>query len=271
MADETIPQSRPVVTRAEAKAAGLKRYFTGKACKRGHVAERLLSTGVCLECSRQWDRAWFAANPDKAHAKAKKRYAADPEAMKDKSKAWARLHPEANRKYISTHKERLNEKRRDRRAANPEITRSQKQAHRLSNLEKYRERERRVAERFREKNIKRALLWAKNNPNGVRAQQALRRARHNKAPGRHTAKDIREIYEQQGGMCFYCFEPLPQDFAVDHFYPLSRGGSNWPENLRGACKRCNNRKYNRDPVEFMTNDKVCRDASAFPRFQFRLA
>jgi 5-methylcytosine-specific restriction endonuclease McrA len=38
--------------RVAAKAAGLKRYFTGKPCKHGHIAERLVSCGLCVECSK---------------------------------------------------------------------------------------------------------------------------------------------------------------------------------------------------------------------------
>lgn len=40
------------VTRAEAKAQGLTRYFTGKPCKHGHVAERLTSCNICVVCNR---------------------------------------------------------------------------------------------------------------------------------------------------------------------------------------------------------------------------
>jgi 5-methylcytosine-specific restriction endonuclease McrA len=36
--------------RKDALALGLKRYFTGVACCRGHVAERRTSTGQCLLC-----------------------------------------------------------------------------------------------------------------------------------------------------------------------------------------------------------------------------
>lgn len=39
-----------IITRADAKARGLKRYFTGRACKHGHVAERITSGGSCYEC-----------------------------------------------------------------------------------------------------------------------------------------------------------------------------------------------------------------------------
>lgn len=41
-----------VITRSEAKALGLKRYFTGKPCKRGHVTTRKVSDKSCRECNR---------------------------------------------------------------------------------------------------------------------------------------------------------------------------------------------------------------------------
>lgn len=40
-------------TRAEALALGLPRYFTGKPCKHGHVADRRVTVG-CSECLRQY-------------------------------------------------------------------------------------------------------------------------------------------------------------------------------------------------------------------------
>ena len=57
------------LSRAEAKAQGLTRYFTGKPCKRGHVSERLTSNYCCVECKRprerQACRMYYAANPEK--------------------------------------------------------------------------------------------------------------------------------------------------------------------------------------------------------------
>ena len=40
------------ISRSEAKAQGLKRYFTGTPCKHGHVSERITSNGDCLGCSK---------------------------------------------------------------------------------------------------------------------------------------------------------------------------------------------------------------------------
>lgn len=44
-----------IISRKEAKALGLKRYFTGAACLRGHCCERYVEGSTCVECkfSRQ--------------------------------------------------------------------------------------------------------------------------------------------------------------------------------------------------------------------------
>lgn len=49
MPDDSLPQ---IISRSEAKAAGLKRYFTGKACKRNHISERSVANLTCLACQR---------------------------------------------------------------------------------------------------------------------------------------------------------------------------------------------------------------------------
>jgi hypothetical protein len=41
-----------IINRQQARDRSLKRYFTGGACKRGHVAQRLTSNGNCIECTK---------------------------------------------------------------------------------------------------------------------------------------------------------------------------------------------------------------------------
>lgn len=43
-------------TRAQAKRDGDKYYFTGKECHQGHLSERFVSNGSCIEC-RQMDKS----------------------------------------------------------------------------------------------------------------------------------------------------------------------------------------------------------------------
>jgi hypothetical protein len=45
-----------IISRKEAKAQGLKRYFTGKPCKHGHIAERHME-GKCAKCAENWKKA----------------------------------------------------------------------------------------------------------------------------------------------------------------------------------------------------------------------
>lgn len=45
--------THPILSlRADAKAAGAKHYFTGVRCGRGHLAERYVTDGKCVVCSR---------------------------------------------------------------------------------------------------------------------------------------------------------------------------------------------------------------------------
>lgn len=46
-----------IVTRRDAIASGLSRYFLGKPCRRGHLTERYTTSGLCVECRRYWN-AW---------------------------------------------------------------------------------------------------------------------------------------------------------------------------------------------------------------------
>lgn len=40
-----------IVTRMEAAKAGLNRFYTGKECRNGHLAERYVLNGTCVECA----------------------------------------------------------------------------------------------------------------------------------------------------------------------------------------------------------------------------
>lgn len=46
-------KDQPRLTRAEARAAGLSRYFTGQPCPKGHVAERYTNNYSCVVCYRE--------------------------------------------------------------------------------------------------------------------------------------------------------------------------------------------------------------------------
>lgn len=53
-----------LISRSQAKRAGLKTYFNGKACPQGHVAVRKVGSGTCVECSKSATKMWREENQD---------------------------------------------------------------------------------------------------------------------------------------------------------------------------------------------------------------
>lgn len=59
-----------IISWSEAKARGLKRYYTAKPCKNGHIAPRYVASFICVECQlainpkkkAEYNRRWRAAN-----------------------------------------------------------------------------------------------------------------------------------------------------------------------------------------------------------------
>lgn len=73
-----------ILTRAQARAAGAVRYFTGKPCVHGHVAERFTSVGTCCACSRKRYAEWRAAGKASNWRKAnRERILAQQQAYRD--------------------------------------------------------------------------------------------------------------------------------------------------------------------------------------------
>lgn len=71
---------------------GVNRYFTGKPCVHGHVAERDTKGGKCQECNRVHVRKWAAEFPDKKKDQNYRRYWSDPEARRRSARQYAAEH-----------------------------------------------------------------------------------------------------------------------------------------------------------------------------------
>ena len=84
-----------------------------------------------------------------------------------------------------------------------------------------------------------ASRWAKKNPEKAKANTYRRLARLKSAPGAFTGKQLLKVLEKYGRRCVYCGEAYE---CIDHVIPLSRGGSNYPSNLRPSCLPCNSSK-----------------------------
>lgn len=83
-----------VITFSQARAKGLKRYYTGKPCSKGHICERDTSKGMCVDCERERSRikslGGYARNKAKNPEKLKHWYAERYEREKEVRKQRAR-------------------------------------------------------------------------------------------------------------------------------------------------------------------------------------
>jgi 5-methylcytosine-specific restriction endonuclease McrA len=217
-----------IVTCDEAKARGLSRYFTGKPCTRGHIAQRQVSSGSCVECHKITVRRHYEQNREAYLERAKASYAADKPKGIQRSKEWAA----ANKDWIKALK-------------------ALSRARRREALRKYHAQWcKDNAERLREVRKK----WADDNRERVRllgrVKESRRRERKDASGEQWTADDAERIMDSQRGKCACCGIKL-RKFHVDHIIPLARGGSNAPDNIQILCPPCNMNKRALDPITFM--------------------
>jgi 5-methylcytosine-specific restriction endonuclease McrA len=84
-----------------------------------------------------------------------------------------------------------------------------------------------------------------------------RRARKRAAPGNFTGADARKLFVAQEGFCAACYASIIDGYHVDHIMPLSRGGSNWPDNLQLLCPPCNHSKGAKTMSEWRGKQNGC--------------
>lgn len=69
----------------------------------------------------------------------------------------------------------------------------------------------------------------------------------------------KEVISKTGGYCFYCAKNLIENniWEMDHFYPHRRGGIDSVINLVPTCAQCNERKWSKNPVDFILELWTC--------------
>ena len=119
---------------------------------------------------------------------------------------------------------------------------------RATHREKDRENKRHYYARNRERSKAAVAAYRLANPEVVRVVRRLRRAREVAALGAFTTAQWLELVHLYDGRCGYC--GIAATLEPDHRVPLSRGGSNWIENIIPCCRPCNTRKRTATEDEF---------------------
>lgn len=88
--------------------------------------------------------------------------------------------------------------------------------------------------------------YIENHRPKVREKNRRRAATRRGADGYCSLEQLHARIEYYGGRCWLCgcdwYALLAYDQTIDHIKPVSKGGSEWPANLRPACRSCNSAK-----------------------------
>lgn len=77
-----------IISRADAKARGLKFYFTEKSCPKGHIAKKRVSSRNCVICEIERSREYKKNNRDRVNEYAAERYAKNPDRVREIARNW---------------------------------------------------------------------------------------------------------------------------------------------------------------------------------------
>lgn len=213
-----------IIKKSVAREHGLRYYAIAKLCPGGHFSERWVSGGSCVSCR-------------------------DERAVRD-----ADYIKQRDLEYRTRAKDKILATKRAYYAKNRDSAKEYLEKYRKENPEKCKKWQRDYYLRNSERIKKTASNYRAENPALISALKHARRAKIKMSEGSHDKDDILNLLSKQKEKCASCGERLKTSgngiYHVDHIYPISKGGSNWPSNLQLLCPTCNLRKNAKDPLEW---------------------
>lgn len=224
-----------VISWKAAKAAGLKYFFTGKPCKRGHIDKRFVSSTQCKTCS--YERVlniYHGRMPSITGRVCARCGVLIPEGRTRKARYCSLLcrtlvrrgkYTEDERRWKRENRDRIRVRTRERYASNEQS--------RQRTLERARESRIRCVDRVRREKRKSAQV---------------RRAR--KKAVFVEVVDPMVVFQRDKGICGICMKhvDINSKWHIDHVIPIARGGVHSYANVQLAHALCNLSKHAKMPA-----------------------
>lgn len=236
-----------VISREDAKYSNFKRFFTGAACRHGHVAERLASSGQCTVCVYSKNSSYALKNGDRISAKRQIRAKRNASKISEYMAQWraensAKIASDKRRDYADHAEERRGQARQSYRLKQEEnIARSKR--YRNENSTEILEKKQAYYLKNRDHIVLYKSQYASNNRGLMNAQRAKRLTRKMSAtPAWADQSAIKKIYVEAASVGAH----------VDHIIPLQGRlvcGLHVENNLQLLSPFENSSKHNNfDPV-----------------------
>lgn len=215
---------------------------------------------ACKSCRREQKRAWRKANPEKRREERKRYREAHPDREAKRRRAWrdknAEHESERRRKYRLKNIVRFLEAERAYRENNRAKRNAARRVYTATHLEQERER----SKAYKQGHVEEVKASGKKYRGAHRLRIRLvehnRRARLKSAEGKYTVEDLDKQFRSQKGRCYYCGKEVGDAWHPDHVVPISRGGSNFPDNIVISCPQCNMRKNDKLPHEWAEGGRL---------------
>lgn len=91
--------------------------------------------------------------------------------------------------------------------------------------------------------------YVKNNPERISHLKARRYAREKDAEGSHTLEEWQNLKHKHDNKCVHCGET--KKLTKDHIVPLSKGGTDYINNIQPLCRNCNSKKWTHENPELL--------------------
>lgn len=237
-----------VISREDAKAQGLRRYFTGEPCPKNHIAERSVANNACRLCTHEYEARRYSEAPEKFTKLAAQRRAKCPEKASAASKKWRsanqQKHLDAVNDWRIKNPEKVKaiaDKRNAKRRAAAALKAAAKKAANPGGTAA-------TAARWREKNAAHLLAYQKKNLAQYAARCAKRRAAKLSACPPWLPKSAQSAIAAIYAEAKRISAETGTKHHVDHIVPLQGEnvrGLHVPWNLQIIPAAINCRKFNR--------------------------